>query len=270
MDHHVDYQAITARQQAVWATGDFNELARQILPVSESLVRACDPRPGSRVLDVACGSGNAALVAARRYCEVTGVDFVPALIERAKVRAAAEGTPIEFHVGDAQALKFPDGHFDTVLSVFGVMFAPNQEQAGRELLRVCRPGGKIGLCAWTPEGFGGEFFRIVARYVPPPEGLKPPVRWGTEAGIKELLGAGAKAIAIEPRLAYQYFRSIDHALEVYGTHLGPVRRAMEILDADKQAELRRDLASFLGERNNASDGTVARAGEYLEIVVTRA
>ena len=265
----IDYQAITARQQAVWASGDFNELARQILPVSESLVRACDPRPGSRVLDVACGSGNAALVAARRYCEVTGVDFVPALVERAMVRAAAEGTPIDFQVGDAQALKFPDGHFETVLSVFGVMFAPDQERAASELLRVCRPGGKIGLCAWTPEGFGAEFFRIVSRYVPPPEGLKPAFRWGTETGLKELFGDGASAIAIEPRLSYQYFRSIDHALEVYGAYLGPVRRVMETLDATKQAALRRDLAAFLSDRNQATDGTVARAGEYAEIVVRR-
>ncbi len=265
----IDYKAITARQQASWAAGDFNELARQILPASESLVRACDPRAGSRVLDVACGSGNAALVAARRYCDVTGIDFVPALVERAMVRAAAEGTPIDFRVGDAQELPFPDGHFDTVLSVFGVMFAPDQERAARELLRVCRTGGKIGLCCWTPDGSGGQFFRIVSRYVPPPDGLKPPLRWGTEAGIKELLGEGAASIAIEPRLAYQYYLSVDHALEVFGTHLGPVSRAMQVLDASNQASLRRDLVSFLTAANSASDGTLVLAGEYIEIVVSR-
>jgi ubiquinone/menaquinone biosynthesis C-methylase UbiE len=154
----IDYGAITARQQAVWATGDFHELARQILPVSESLVAACDPRAGERVLDVACGSGNAALVAARRYCDVSGVDFVPALLDRARQRAAAEGTPVDFQVGDAQALPYPDAHFDVVLSVFGVMFAPDQERAANELLRVCRPAGRIGLCCWIPEASAADSF----------------------------------------------------------------------------------------------------------------
>jgi ubiquinone/menaquinone biosynthesis C-methylase UbiE len=154
----IDYVGITARQQATLATGDFHELARQILPVSESLVAACDPRSGQRVLDVACGSGNAALVAARRYCDVSGVDFVPALLDRARQRAAAEGTPIDFQVGDAQALPYPDAHFDVVLSVFGVMFAPDQERAANELLRVCRPGGRIGLCCWIPEASAARSF----------------------------------------------------------------------------------------------------------------
>ena len=266
----LDLKAITERQQAAWATGDFNELARQLLPVSESLVRAVDPRPGSRVLDVACGTGNAALVAARRYCEVTGIDFVPSFVERAMVRAAAEGTPIDFRVGDAQALPFPDGGFDAVLSVFGVMFAPDQERAAGELLRVCRSKGRIGLSCWTPEGFGGEFFRVVSRYVPPPEGLKPPARWGTKAGVSELLGAGASSLATETRLAHQHYRSIEHAIEVFSTHLGPVTRAMQTLDAANQAGLRRDLTAFLAAHNRASDGTLELAGEYLEIVVARA
>lgn len=267
--NQIDYGAITVRQQATWATGDFNEVARQIMPVSEALVRACDPRAGQRVLDVACGSGNAALIAARRYCEVSGVDFVPTLIERALLRAAAEGTPVEFRVGDAQALDYPDGHFDLVLSVFGVMFAPNQERAGSELLRVCRPGGKIGLCCWIPEGFGGEFFKIVARYVPPPEGLKPPLRWGTEDGVTELLGAGTASIGIEKRVTQQYYRSIDHAMEVYCTYLGPLNRGLQMLDAANRASLRRDLASFLERCNRATDGTAVLEGEYLEIIARR-
>src|SRR5688572_26092468 len=141
----IDYAAVTQRLQATWATGDFHEIARQIVPVSEALVQRVDPRPGQRVLDVACGSGNAALVAARRYCEVTGIDYVPALVERAMARAAAEGVRADFRVVDAQALPFPDASFDVVLSVFGVMFAPDQEKAAKELLRVCRRGGTIGL-----------------------------------------------------------------------------------------------------------------------------
>jgi ubiquinone/menaquinone biosynthesis C-methylase UbiE len=266
----IDYRAITARQQATWATGDFNELARQIIPVSEALVRACDPRAGQRVLDVACGSGNAALIAARRYCDVSGIDYVPSLIERAALRAAAEGTPIDFRVGDAQALAYPDAHFDVVLSVFGVMFAPDQERAAAELLRVCRPGGRIGLCCWVPEGFGGELFKIVGRYVPPPAGLKPPVRWGTEAGLTELLGAGTSSIAVEKRVTHQYYRSMDHAIEVFGTYLGPLSRALQMLDAPNQASLRRDVVSFLEKYNRATDGTAVLEGEYLEIIATRA
>jgi SAM-dependent methyltransferase len=266
----IDYGAITARQQAVWATGDFHELARQILPVSESLVAACDPRAGQRVLDVACGSGNAALVAARRYCDVSGVDFVPALLDRARQRAAAEGTPIGFQVGDAQALPYPDAHFDVVLSVFGVMFAPDQERAANELLRVCRPAGRIGLCCWIPEGFGGGFFRVVAQYVPPPPGLNPPVRWGTQTGLRELLGSGTSSIAAEKRVTSQYYRSIDHAMEVYSTYLGPVSRALEMLDEDNRVGLRRDIRAFLETCNRATDGTAAIEGEYLQIVATRA
>ena len=266
----IDYSAITTRQQDTWATGDFHELARQILPVSESLVAACDLRSGRRVLDVACGSGNAALVAARRYCDVSGVDFVPALLDRARQRAAAEGTPINFQVGDAQALPYPDAHFDLVLSVFGVMFAPDQERAANELLRVCRPGGKIGLCCWIPEGFGGGFFRIVAQYVPPPPGLKPPVRWGTETGLRELLGSGTSSITPQKWVTSQYYRSINHAIDVYSTNLGPLSRALEMLDEDNRASLRRDIRAFLETCNRALDGTAVIDGEYLQIVATRA
>ena len=266
----IDYGAITARQQATWATGDLHELARQMLPVSESLVAACDPRAGQRVLDVACGSGNAALVAARRYCDVSGLDFVPSLLDRARQRPAAEGTPIDFQVGDAQALPYPDAHFDVVLSVFGVMFAPDQERAANELLRVCRPGGRIGLCCWIPEGFGGGFCRIVAQYVPPPPGLKPPPRWGTETGLRELLGSGTSSITAQKWVTSQYYRSINHAMEVYSTYVGPVSRALEMLDEDNRASLRRDIRAFLETCNRATDGTAEIEGEYLQIVATRA
>lgn len=266
----IDFGAITARQQATWATGDFNELARQIMPVSESLVAACDPRSGQRVLDVACGSGNAALVAARRYCNVSAVDFVPALLNRGRQRAAAEGTPIDFQEGDAQALPYPNAHFHVVLSVFGVMFAPDQDRAASELLRVCRPGGKIGLCCWTPNGFGGEFFRIVAQYVPPPPGLKPPARWGTETGLRELLGSGTSSIVAERRATNQYFQSIHHAMEVYSTYLGPFSRALQMLDEDNQTSLRRTIRGFLETYNRALDSTAVIEGQYLEIVATRA
>lgn len=172
----MDYDGITRRQQATWAAGDFHELGRQTMDMSEALVRAADPHAGQRVLDVACGTGIAALIAARRYCEVTGIDYVPALIERAKIRAKAEGMDVDFRVEDAQVLPFPDTTFDVVLSSIGVMFAPDQEKAAGELLRVCRPGGTIGLASWMPDGFGGDFFAAHVRHVPPPPGIKPPVR----------------------------------------------------------------------------------------------
>src|SRR5262245_36875195 len=261
---------ITERQRTAWAAGDFHAVGRQVIPVSEALVQAIDPHPGQRVLDVACGSGNSALVAARRYCEVTGLDFVPALIERAKQRAAAEGTKIDFRVGDAQALPFPDASFDVVLSVFGVMFAPDQERAASELLRVCRPGGRIGLACWTPEGFAGDFVKAVAAYVPPPPGVNPPLRWGTSAGLNALLGPGTTSIRSERRGLTQYFRSLDHKLEVYRTYFGPVIRAFQVVDPKLHADLQRDLEAVLKRYDVATDGTAVFEVDYLETVATRA
>ena len=191
-----DLAAIKARQQQTWATGDFAVVGSLITIVSEQLCEAVDLRAGWVVLDVATGSGNTALAAARRFCEVTGVDFVPALLERGRERAAAERLPVTFLEGDAEALPFPDAAFDAVLSTFGVMFAPNQERAAAELLRVCRPGGKIGLANWTPDGLAAEHFRTVGRHVPPPPGLPPPTRWGTEAGLRELFGDRISALRV--------------------------------------------------------------------------
>lgn len=263
----VDFRAITDRQQKVWATGDFHELARQTMAASEKLCEALDPHAGQRVLDVACGSGNAALVAARRYCEVTGLDYVPALIERAKVRAAAEGVEIDFHVGDAQALPFPAASFDVVLSVFGVMFAPDQEQTARELMRVCRPGGTIGLSCWMPEGFGGALFKTQARYVPPPAGLKPPVRWGTDAGLAELFGDGVHVKSSGPTTTLQYFRSVDHAVDVFRTYFGPANKAFQTLDAGAAENLRRDMAETFTRFNRATDGTLVLEATYLQAIL---
>ena len=265
----VDYHGITERQQATWATGDFNELARQIMSVSEALCQAVDPRANQRVLDIACGSGNAALVAARRYCEVSGVDFVPALVERAKQRAAAEGTKIDFRVADAQALPFPDASFDVVVSVFGVMFAPDQEQAAREILRVCRPGGRIGLATWPPEGIAADLFRTVGQYVPPPPGLNPPTRWGTESGLAELLGGGTSTIKSEPRRFLQYFRSIEHTLDVFRTYFGPTSRAFQTLDSTGQDGLRNDLMAVYRRYDRATDGTAVIDAHYLQVVASR-
>jgi len=265
----LDYQAITSRLQQTWATGDFNVIAMTVVPVSDALVAAVDPRPGQRVLDVACGSGNAALIAARRFCRVTGVDYVPALIERARQRAAADGVTVDFQVGDAQALPFPDASIDVVLSTFGVMFAPDQERAASELLRVCKPGGRIGLANWMPEAYGFEFFKAIAKYVPPPDGLKSPLRWGTDEGLADLLGRGTRGMTKERRSVTFFFESVDRMLDLFTRYFGPIVRALQMLDPASQQALRQDLVVVFKKYNRATDGTAAIDAEYLQVVATR-
>jgi len=266
-DTVTDFGSITARQKETWATGDFHQIARLNVCMAEALCDAVDLHAGERVLDVACGSGTAALAAARRYCEVTGIDYVPALIDRAELRASADGLEAKFLVEDAQSLPFPDASFDAVLSVYGVQFAPDQERAASEVLRVCRPGGRIGLATPLPDGWSGDFFAAVSRHMPPPPGTKPPSRWGTDSGLDELLGAGVRTIRSERRPAFQYFRSIDHALEVFLTYFGPAIRASE---AGSRESLRDDLETVFSRYNRAADGTAVIENTYLLTVAERA
>lgn len=261
-----DYGGITENQRETWATGDFNEIARQNVVMAEALCEAVDPHPNQRVLDVACGSGTAALVAERRYCDVTGIDYVPGLIERAKVRAEANGQAVDFRVGDAQDLPFPDDSFDVVLSVYGVQFAPDQEQAARELLRVCRSGGKIGLAGPMPEGWSGDWFAVHAEYVPPPPGVRSPLRWGTDEGLEELLGTDVRSIENDRRTALQYYRSIDHAVEVFSTYFGPTVRALETVDPADREELLGDLRTVMDRYNRATDGAAIVENQYLQTI----
>lgn len=266
-----DFATITGRQQQTWATGDFNVIALSVIAASEQLVEAANPRPGQRVLDVACGSGNVALIAARRYCEVTGIDYVPELIARAQQRAAADGVSVDFREGDAQALPVADDSYDAVLSVFGVMFAPNQERAAAELLRVCRSRGTLGIASWTPDGWGGDLFRALSKHLPPPAaGLKPGVRWGTEEGIRELLGSGTTAITCATRVFSQYYRSIDHALELFLTYYGPTTRPYAAADPAGREAIRRDIEAVFSKYNEATDGTCVMRSEYLQVIATRA
>lgn len=265
-----DYQTITARQKEVWATGDFHEIARQNVVMGEALCAALDPHGGDRVLDVACGSGTAALIAARRYCEVVGIDYVPGLIERAERRAAADGFDIDFRVADAQALPFPDASFDVILSVYGVQFAPDQERAASEMLRVCRPGGSIGLATPIRNGWSGDFFATNAKYMPPPPGVHPPLRWGTEAGLDELLGAATSSIHSEERTALQYYRSVDHAVDVFLSYFGPAIWASNASDEKASQGLRNDLHAVFNRYNRATDGTAVIENRYLLTVATRA
>lgn len=264
----VDFDSVTSSQQKTWSSGDFNQIARQNVGMAEALCAAVDPHPGESVLDVACGSGTAALVAERRYCDVVGLDYVPELVERARVRAHAGGQTCAFLVGDAQNMAIPDDSFDVVLSVYGVQFAPDQKQAARELLRVCKPGGKIGLAGPIPEGWSGDWFAVHGQYVSSPSGVESPLRWGTEDGLADLLGPGTLSIERTRRTALQYYRSIDHAVDVFSTYFGPTIRALESLDSDGKEQLRAELEAVFTRYNRATDGTAIVENQYLQTVAT--
>lgn len=256
VDTTPDYRRVTAALQQTWSDGDFHEIARLNVGMAEAVCDFGDLRAGERVLDVACGSGTAALVAARRYCEVTGIDYVPALLERARLRAHAEGFEAEFLEADAQDLPFADDSFDAVVSVYGVQFAPDQHRAANEMLRVTRPGGRIVLASPMPTGWSGDFFAVHAHHNPPPPGVPSPLRWGTEQGLEELLGHGTTAIVSQARPALQYWRSVEHAVEVFWNNFGPTIRAAEAVGVDSADALRADLAAVF-QRHQRNDGPSA-------------
>jgi ubiquinone/menaquinone biosynthesis C-methylase UbiE len=268
--HAPDFAAVKTRQQGTWASGDFSVVASRIVFQAEHLCETADLQAGWRVLDVATGSGNAALAAARRGCEVVGVDYVPALLERGRLRAAAEHLEVEFLESDAEHLLFPDASFDAVLSIYGVMFAPDHHRAAAELARVCRPGGRIALACWTPDGFIGETFRIFSRYIPPIAGLQPPVRWGDEAYLDSLFGRVAASITSHRRTAIFRYRSAEENVDFFRTHYGPTLRAFEALGPTQRESLRDDLVALAGRYDrNGGTGPIAITADYLETVVER-
>jgi SAM-dependent methyltransferase len=265
----VDLQVLKAQQRGAWASGDYAVVGTTLQIVGESLCEALDLRSGQRVLDVAAGNGNASLAAARRWCDVVATDYVPALLERGRERAAAERLAMQFQEADAEALPFPDASFDAVVSTFGVMFVADHERAAAELLRVCKPGGKVGLANWTPDGFIGQLFKTIGKHRPPPAGAKSPALWGTRARLEELFGAGARSIkAAERQFVFRY-RSPEHWLEVFRNYYGPTLKAFAALDAPAQAALARDLLALIDQFNRSGDGTMVVPSEYLEVVVTR-
>lgn len=264
-----DLAAVKQRQHGAWSSGDYAVVGTTLQIVGEQLCEALDLRAGSKVLDVAAGNGNVTLAAARRWCDVTSTDYVPALLARGKERAAADHLTVEFREADAEALPFADSSYDVVVSTFGVMFTPDQDKAASELARVCKSGGKIGLANWTPQGFIGQLFKTIGKRVPPPAGVKSPALWGTEARLQEMFGTQASEITAEPRIFVFRYRSPDHWLDVFKSYYGPMLKAFAALDETGQAALRHDLMALLGEFNHAEDGTVVVHSEYLETVITK-
>ena len=264
-----DLKALKARQQAAWSSGDYALIGTTLQIVGEELCEALDVRSGQKVLDVAAGNGNASLAAARRWCDVTATDYVPALLERARERAAAERLDIEFREADAEALSFPDASFDVVVSTFGVMFAPDQDRAAAEMVRVCKRGGKIGLANWTPEGFIGQLFKTIGKHVAPTPGAKSPALWGTRARIGELFERHATSVSSAARDFVFRYRSPQHWLEVFKTYYGPVLKTFAALEPAAQAALERDLIALIDRFNRSGDSSMVVPSEYLEIVITR-
>ncbi len=265
----VDHEAIKLRQHGAWSSGDYAVVGTTLQIVGERLCEALDLRSGQAVLDVAAGNGNASLAAARRWCDVTSTDYVAALLERGRERAAAERLDISFREADAEALPFADGQFDAVLSTFGVMFTPDQERAAAELLRVCRHGGKIGMANWTPDGFIGQLFKTIGTYVPPAAGLRSPALWGTQERLTELFGSAGTSIQTRRRDFVFRYRSSDHWLQVFRSYYGPVLKVFAALDQPAGAALTKDLMALVDQFNRSGDATVAVPSSYLEIVVTR-
>ena len=261
--------AMKTRQHGAWSSGDYAVVGTTLQIVGEELCEALDLRSGQKVLDVAAGNGNVTLAAARRWCDVVSTDYVPSLLERGRARAAAEGLSVEFREADAEALCFGDATFDAVVSTFGVMFTPNQDQAAAELARVCKSGGKIGLANWTPEGFIGQLFKTLGKYLPPPPGAKSPALWGTQSRIAEMFGASAASIKTEKRDFSFRYRSPAHFLDTFRNYYGPMLKAFAGLDDMNQRALANDLLALIGKMNRAQDGTMIVPSEYLEIVIIK-
>ncbi|MDO9147398.1 MAG: class I SAM-dependent methyltransferase [Hydrogenophaga sp.] len=269
MNAPTDLNALKTRQQSAWASGDYAVIGTTLQIVGEQLAEACDLRTDERVLDVAAGNGNATLAAARRGCSVTSTDYVGSLLDRGAERARAEGLQATFRVADAEALPFDDASFDAVLSTFGVMFSPDQPQAAAELARVCRPGGRIGLANWTPEGFIGQVFKTLGRHLSPPPGVQPPSRWGVEAHLQTLFADTANAITVTPRLFHFRYRSAAHFIEVFRNWYGPIHKAFAALPADGALALESDLTELLTRMNRAGSDSLVVPSEYIEVIVHR-
>lgn len=263
-----DFSALKSRQKTAWGAGDYAIVGTTLQIVGEVLCESADIRSNQSVLDVAAGNGNATLAAARRFANVTSTDYVGSLLQRGRERAEAERLPVKFQEADAEALPFGDGEFDAVISTFGVMFAPDHAKAASEMLRVCRPGGKIGLANWTPDSFIGRLFKTIGKYVPPAANAKSPALWGDEAYLKELFGSAEHTSAVRKSFVFRY-RSPQHWLDIFRGYYGPVLKAFEAIDKDAGLLLEKDILALLDEFNVAKDGTLVASSAYIEAVIVK-
>jgi len=262
-------EELKAKQHQIWNNGDYSKIAWITVPLAEQLCNGVALRPGSTVLDVACGTGHVAIQAARTFCDVTGIDYVEKLVETARRRAAAEGLTIAFEVADAETLPFADSTFDFVVSAIGVMFTADHDRAAGELVRVCRPGGTIGLANWTAEGFIGRLLKIVGAHVPPPPVALPPTRWGNEDVVRELLGDAVTDVSSRTHLVTERFRSPEAFADFMLTYYGPTYTAAQRLDAQRRATFRDDIVALANDTNRATDGTFVTDWEYRVISGTK-
>lgn len=264
------FAEIKKAQHAVWSSGSYGKIAWLTVPLADPLCESVDLRPGSTVLDVATGTGHVALAAARRFCDVTGIDYVPALLAEARDRAAAEGLDVAFTEADAEELPFPDRSFDFVLSAIGVMFTADHQRAADELLRVCKPGGTIGLASWTPTGFVGQMLKVVGGHAPPPPGALPPPRWGTEDAVREMFGTGVADVRFTTASITVRLPSPEFFVDFIIEHYGPTLKAAARLSDDGGRAFRDDLVALAVAANRATDGTFVSDWEYLTTAATRA
>lgn len=263
-----DFSALKARQHGAWSSGDYAMIGSTLQIVGEELCEAMDLHAGQQVLDIAAGNGNVSLAAARRWCEVTSTDYVPSLLARGRARAEANGLAMTFQEADAEALPFADAQFDAVVSTFGVMFTPDQDKAAAEMIRVCRRGGKIGLANWTPQGFIGQVFKTLGKYLPPPAGARSPALWGTRERLEELFGRAADIEAEPCHFVFRY-RSPEHFLDIFKSYYGPVLKAFAALDEASGRGLHADLLDLIERMNRAKDGTMVVPSEYLQVVMIK-
>lgn len=269
IDAEPDFTAIKVKQNAAWSSGDYARIGVTLQITGEELAEAVDIRPETKVLDVAAGNGNATLAFARRFARVTSTDYVEHLLDSGRARATAEGLDVDYMVADAEALPFDDNAFDTVVSTFGVMFAPNQAQSASEMMRVARPGGKIAMANWTPESFIGALFKTLGQHVPPPPGVKSPALWGNEQWINETFDDQANDIVFVRKMFNFRYPSPEHFVEFFKTLYGPVHKAFVAVGEAGETKLRDAILDTIAQFNTATDGTMMVPSEYAEIVITK-
>jgi len=266
-----EMQALKTRLRTTWMSGDYGVFAKYLEPDALKFLAGLKIQPGTRLLDLGCGAGQIAIPAAQAGVDVTGVDLAANLIEQAQVRATSEGVKASFQEGDAEALAFPDASFDMVVSLIGAMFAPRPELVASEMLRVCRPGGRIAMANWTPQGFVGQMFKLIGKHVPPPAIMASPLLWGDEARVRERFGSGVSSLETNKRMyIFRYPFAPGEVVDFFITYYGPTNRAYASLDVAGKEALHKDLEQLWSSHNLASDGSTHVESEYLEVQALRA